>query len=1397
MPLKLPPNYQRAIAMAKPALKAAREALSTKDYEETITQCEKALSFDSENYNAYVFLGVAYSSLNKEPEAKKAYQNAIELDDKPLLAWQGLWNLQEKLKDIQGLHQSTEVLAYKFMEANESEKCLNFVNKYLSLVREQGSKADQMKALTLLTPSQGELYQYLEGRIEPVQSLYMQMADLQESLDNDYSQREINKRKNRLGARLDQVVRDVEKEIMDNSPIENIYMEIINWSQDDEVRRLTETKLLYMYLKRLYASDSQGKAIWKNKVWELVQGMVTLHIPEPTAWTIYLEWQDHSNIDQLNPNEVEEFCTLFSENPLSKALVAIQNSDYWMETHPPKEKEPENSLSKQNDSHNEDEPNESLLPQDQVLSILSQSYQECPQSLLITEVYTQYCVYLKEYSDAVQLSLSALNTLKKTESDTGLQYQELPYLFSLFLAIGYSYYEVPRYILQAEELYKKVLAHVPNNYSALIGLAGVQMENEQYSDAAQTLENVLRENPEDPCLSQLSWCYYMLGDLDKAMEQVQTCLQILQGNTKNKPALAEAYYRFGIYTTKSKIENYEEKSFAAFVSSLRCEPNFASTYTELGYYYRNVHDISRAMKCFQKAFELEASQTDAAEELAKMFAEAEEWELVEVISRRVLSTSQNDLKRKRKFNWHHKSLGVFQLHSKNFQNAIVHFQAALRIFPKDTHCWSGLGEAYARSGRYISALKAFNRASALDPNDWYTRYFIGSIQKDMGDFENAMETLSSVLQGRPSEICVLLCLAETSLRLSKYYIHHGYYQRSALASQKTIEVCCTVLNMDINIYSSWKMLGDACIIFSKLGNYHADFPAKNVSDLLLSTDSMNLASNGRQIDNMIYFPDLENNDPSYMISCGCTCFSILLSLSAEDKLLLPASWYNTGVSYYTLFNSGKNKLYLGVAIDCLKQAIKLEPKNNNFWCMLGVLLSNSSSIRAAQHCFIQALQINERDIDVWVNYGALCLQILDIECADNAFTRSISIDPDNSRAWLGYAYCSISTGDHEKTVQALQHAFEISGGNIRDVNYWYASAMLNVANSSKGKDVLKLWNAVYAIKRYLSELPNDAYANFIKSSLLEHLEEPNDSTETARVLCQLLEKEYDATESVGALEKYVDAKGQLARLCLRLNKFEESSEHASVALDLINEEDNSAKQVSVGLNLTCGLAAYFLGNLEQSLQHFEKSLELGESHPDVVVLVAKVLWALGSETGKQAAREQLLSVTEQHPEHIDSLVCLGAIGVADNDTAMMAAIQEALLNLNKDKISNPETLSVVEKLLAMLTMAYDPKELQALLLQQLYIHPDAATTWSLLIEQRYTSPAIATAFAHTLYTHPFEPADLAVAYRHQKTNAYGRSAFNKLAITHPLNHLSFFAKHVHDGFFFKKIHRPHQASRKK
>ena len=59
----------------------------------------------------------------------------------------------------------------------------------------------------------------------------------------------------------------------------------------------------------------------------------------------------------------------------------------------------------------------------------------------------------------------------------------------------------------------------------------------------------------------------------------------------------------------------------------------------MGIYYAEVStppDLDRSSKCFQKAFELDAREGEAARRLAQGFAEEREWDLVEVVARRTI-----------------------------------------------------------------------------------------------------------------------------------------------------------------------------------------------------------------------------------------------------------------------------------------------------------------------------------------------------------------------------------------------------------------------------------------------------------------------------------------------------------------------------------------------------------------------------------------------------------------------------------------------------------------------------------------------------------------------------------------------------------------------------------------
>ena len=76
-------------------------------------------------------------------------------------------------------------------------------------------------------------------------------------------------------------------------------------------------------------------------------------------------------------------------------------------------------------------------------------------------------------------------------------------------------------------------------------------------------------------------------------------------------------------------------------------------------------DPNRASKCFQKAFELDATEADAARRLAESFAEEREWDLVEVVARRTIEGEGGNEQITSKYlpvnSWAWKALGVVEL----------------------------------------------------------------------------------------------------------------------------------------------------------------------------------------------------------------------------------------------------------------------------------------------------------------------------------------------------------------------------------------------------------------------------------------------------------------------------------------------------------------------------------------------------------------------------------------------------------------------------------------------------------------------------------------------------------------------------------------------------------------
>ena len=69
-------------------LKEAKEYLNAKEYDKAVEVCKEILMWNSANFHAHVFLGLAYQNLRKWDDSEKSYQKAIEIEKDNILGYQ-------------------------------------------------------------------------------------------------------------------------------------------------------------------------------------------------------------------------------------------------------------------------------------------------------------------------------------------------------------------------------------------------------------------------------------------------------------------------------------------------------------------------------------------------------------------------------------------------------------------------------------------------------------------------------------------------------------------------------------------------------------------------------------------------------------------------------------------------------------------------------------------------------------------------------------------------------------------------------------------------------------------------------------------------------------------------------------------------------------------------------------------------------------------------------------------------------------------------------------------------------------------------------------------------------------------------------------------------------------
>ncbi|RCI01717.1 Superkiller protein 3, partial [Rhizopus stolonifer] len=701
---------------------------------------------------------------------------------------------------------------------------------------------------------------------------------------------------------------------------------------------------------------------------------------------------------------------------------------------------------------------------------------------------------------------------------------------------------------------------------------------------------------------------------------------------------------------------------------VKLDPYFASAFTCLGHYYREIkRDNNRAKKCYQKAYLLNPLDAEAAHCLSDYLIVENKLEEAENIFRQVTESCP-------KVGWAWRRMGYVNMKSHTFNEAIICFQKALRTDTSDVRCWEGLAESYSRAGRFVAALKAFDRATQLDPHSIHANHEKAYVQKKVGLLDDAIATFKHTLalateQGKTDYVPALAGLAETYLDHAKEDFQAGFFGRASNGCNLVFQTVFLGLQQDSTITVFWKLVGDACAFYRHIPSYLNNCAYKSLQDVIQlaskAHDQLKLEADvtSHWVSEFLALQDMngfslpQQTALDVVLSCASYAYKQVIVLSKNHKAVAPDFWHDLAVIYYHIsWNNNKKQEEAMMAIKCAKIALKLEPTQYMYWNTLGVIAMAVGDLhKISQYGFIKAIEFNNRSAIPWTNYGFLCLTMKDYELANQAFEMAHSLDPEWISAWVGQAHVASLWGDDAAVI--FEHAFESSNGSALEASYGYAQSIYQGLVSGQIKNETAAIMPVFALEKLTEKKLNDALSLNLMGLLSERLGQYGRAAESFASAILAVEAQME-TSKIGQEEGVA----RLAKIRANLGRTLCASGDFEGAIASIHDASGVYAQ------LNAGIAYYFLDRLPESLGMFESALNATQDdislRQDVVVLLGKVLWALGGEEQRAVAKDQLFSSITDNPNYLPAIFSLCVMGMLENDDTLTAAALQELAKIS-------------------------------------------------------------------------------------------------------------------------------------
>ena len=358
--------------------------------------------------------------------------------------------------------------------------------------------------------------------------------------------------------------------------------------------------------------------------------------------------------------------------------------------------------------------------------------------------------------------------------------------------------------------------------------------------------------------------------------------------------------------------------------------------------------------------------------------------------------------------------GVTHSRKKQFEDAIKAYNNAIKLDPNNISAYNGKGNAYDDLKMYKEAIKAYNMAIKLDPNNTLAYINKGIALKNQDKHDEALKLYDLAIKINPYDTKAFNCKGNALDDLKKFREAIKNYDISIKINPNDPAVH---INKGISLYH-----------FEK---YEEAIKSFNHAIKLDPNDIFAYINKGKSLKNLKKYQDaiksydiaikLNPQDPSSYNNKGnalddlkqykeaIKSYDIAIKLNPKDY----SAYINKGIAY-------KKQKKFDDAIKSYNKAIKTNPNNPLAYNCKGNTLDDLKQYKEAIESYDIAIKLNPNEASVYINKGIALKNQKLYEEAIKAYNIAIKLDPNDALAFANRGNLKLNMNKNSEALEDLK-----------------------------------------------------------------------------------------------------------------------------------------------------------------------------------------------------------------------------------------------------------------------------------------------------------------------------------------------------------------------------------------